>query len=464
MSERPNQTNRPYQTNITLQVQQFDLSAPNGGVVRGRVLTPPHMAGQETAIRLLTQEECNNGFLAGKDPRKKAAFHNRRPTVEGYANGWSLGKDRNVDPFPVGGIMMFHGATIDQEASTQDSPVWKAEYLENYGAQADRSVIHGAARVSIQDYTDKGTGALKTYANIDLLQTDRARQIKGHEDLNQFFATNMTSLVHEVGVREMVAIQQPIAVLRVLDVETGGVFSRMAYTQNVEKEVEIDGVLRKITAPGDGMDNYLAAVVNGEQGRGFFRVLSVALGNEDLAERLKDQEREVAAAISEGLTSGRYQVEAIPGFRLPIVAKSLEEVLDSSKPLGRTAEKCFLKEQDDAGKWFVPENPKVGFLKMTVGLMQVPSRNPNGPGGVIVSRFTEDEFAYPYSQDMLATPAFRPAWAMRFEDFSRRQAEQAAEQGGVPQQDYPGMSGDNPELAASAPPKDDVAPEAPVPF
>lgn len=406
------------QTNVCIQVDEFDLNAPHGGYAKGTVLAPGWMEGQSVAVRLMDEAECVASFRANKDAKANRKFFSHRPTVAKFEGGFKVGTN-SIPPMQVGGILMCHGATRDLASSTDALKVWKAQYMESYAPGPGRSVIHGVARVEVREHG----GA--TRAHVDVLSPTDAKLVGSLQDIHAFYTKCMDGCDSDVGVPHVSAIKQPIALLRLISDE--GAKSRFLYAPAVKKDVvDNDGNSLTISVPSTPVEAFNAAFVEGSIGKGFFRMVGAALDDGLMAQcpaELQQQARE----LREGLVSRKISIEIMPGMRVPVVGKSLDDLLVEGDAMDKAAQKCWTKVSDGQGG----EKDVLGFVKMTVGLMLGRSSIPGLPANLIVTKFTEDEFAKARTPDFIATKDYSPAFTQAREHEAAQRAEEAAAKGGV---------------------------------
>jgi hypothetical protein len=428
MSQRTPQSNKPFerQMNICMKLQKFDMSVPHGGAAIGEIVSPAWLQGQVVPIRMLDVQESKDSFRSGYDQKSNDQFFRRRASLQQFQDGYVVGRN-HIDPMQAGGFIMFHGCTFDRELSTAEAPMWKAQYIENYGHEQDRAILQGAGRVSVREHE----GA--TYANLDLLHVDDSQFVFSMSDVTRFYEENMKGIDADMGNEgaKLNATKYPLALVRIA-YSNGSSKSGLAYTERVEQIVkDSEGQDLKIKVPGNHLDAMAAAFVSGKQGNGFFQMIGGALSDEVL-KSVPEELQPMSLALRKDIDADRARIEMIPGARIPIVGKSLDDLMNEKHQLNRVAAKCWAKVEGRDGQ---PAQSVLGYIKMTVGVMTGKASIPGVAPNFIVTKFTEDEFAKARSANMLQTPLFNPVFTQQREHEANQRAQAAAQMGGVPHTD-----------------------------
>lgn len=410
------------QKNLCIQLAGFDLDAPGGAQAKGVVIAPDYVAGMSVGIRMMTEQECLQGFRSKRSAQENAKFFRARPTIEKWANGYTVGRN-TIDPMNIGGLMMFHGCTFDRDNSTDELPVYKAEYAENYGNDMNRAVLYGSGRVNVREYNGR------TYANLELLHIQDAVEVKSLDDVANFYAERMTGAADHLFQQDVRL--ESIGALRLIK-DGGKVVARPFYVPSEQVEgKDANGNSVKVRVPGDAMNAMDHAFVQGQQAGGFFKVVAAALDPQRIDGLENDEQKRQASAIRRELEAGTTKVEMINGVKIDIIGDTLDLLLTEKTQLNRQMNKAMIRPAAREGE---PEPAAVpGFVRMTVAVAVGKSRAVDQAPGVIVSKFANDEFAKPYSLAHIPTAMSKTAYAKEREQKSVQEAEHAASVGGVSQ-------------------------------
>eukprot|EP01035_Chromulina_nebulosa_P005664 gene5664-7687_t len=174
----------PVQANICLQISGHDLTAPNGGVVHGVVVSPHWLEGDQVQVRLTNEAESVATFRKDRSPAENQKFFRTRPTIEKLMNGFKVGRN-DIPPMNEGGYLMMYSATKDHDATVEGQPqVWKAQYADNFGNDPSYSVRNAFTRVRVEEATEKSSAR----GSVEMLFPGDARLIKSIDDLRAFYA------------------------------------------------------------------------------------------------------------------------------------------------------------------------------------------------------------------------------------------------------------------------------------
>lgn len=412
----------PSQKNLCIQLAGFDLDAPGGAQAKGIVIAPDYVAGMSVGIRLMTDQECLQGFRKERSTQDNAKFFKARPTIEKFAKGYTVGRNA-IDPMNIGGLMMFHGCTFDRDNSSDELPVYKAEYAENYGNDMNRAVLYGSGRVNVREYNGR------TFANLELLHIQDAVEVKSLEDIQNFYAERMTGSADHLFQRDVRL--ESIGALRLVK-DGGKVVARSFYVPSVEVDgKDADGNTLKVRVPGDALNAMDHAFVQGQQAGGFFKVVAAALDPTHMNSLGSDEQKRQANALRLELEDGTTKIEMIHGVKMDIIGDTLDLMLKEKTQLNRQMTKALIVPAARQGE---PDPaPVPGYVRMTVAIAVGKSRAVDQAPGVIVAKFANDEFAKPYSLAHIPTAMSKTAYAKEREQQSVREAENAARNGGVSQ-------------------------------
>lgn len=412
---------RPIQANICIRISGSDLSAAHGGVVNGVVVAPGWMAGDEVKVRLMNEQESVETFRKKFDEAtNKKFFAKGRPTVASLMGGYKVGSN-HVTAMKEGGFLMCYGATKDEAMTKQGGEgaptVWRAQFMENFGNDLSRSVLHGAARVTV----DQAPGRAPR-GHIDLLDTRGAVEITNIDELRSFFGEHME------GQRDGVEVNCN-SLIRIFSPDGNQVKPFWVYSPRQKHEVEAaDGSKVGVSIADTAEAAWNEAIVEGKQARGLGKVVAAALQNDFTG--LEGKHLEQATSLRKELEAGTLKIEAVPGRRIPLVGKSLEDVMDDGSKLNRAANACVIQTENNGIAF--------GFVPMAVGTMTNRKSGLSGnlPDGTIVTKFTADEFAKARDLEHLATAVLRPVFTKKREEEQEQVAAQAALEGSVQASDF----------------------------
>lgn len=430
---------RPFQTNIVIQIDTFDTSAPNGGMAYGTIVAHPHMEGERIAMRLNTEEE-SVAMRTKATPAQNAQFFKRRFGFTELANGFKVGKNE-IPPMELGSLVLCTDCVRAAPAEGNEGvSVWRTQYLDNYSPTPDSSVIHGLGRVNYREYNGK------TSVNLDVLRPDESREIRNMADLAAYYTDEMDP-INAGG-----PTKSPITVLRVVDFEKGTARASMLYTWAKTDTVVVDGEEKTVRRPGDPMENFMAAFVDGSQGKGFFQAIGAALDdqNQGYMNNLPDNRKSYAMSLRNAIKEGRVGIEVIPGQRIDIIGSSLEQLENPKSKMYNYASRNFANIGTQA-----EPNMVAGFRPMTVGIMLGKSLNPDVAPGVIVTKFSNDAEGWVNTPEMISTHLWTPDYSKARAAESVRRDEQAAAVGGIERS----ANDDNPDYQNSNSAPEPVRPE-----
>ena len=415
----------PLQTNLCLQIAGHDLSAPNGGVVKGVVVAPAWLAGDEVAVRLMNEAESMVTFRKDRTPTENRKFFDKsRPTIEKLMSGFKVGRN-DIPAMQAGGYLMMYGCTKDHDACVEGQPtVWKAQYAENYGNDPSRNILHGVARVSIEPATENS----RAYGNIDMLFPRATSLVHTIDDLRAFYDDCMDGQLNGTEHNAQ-------AVIRLI-AEDGGIKTFFTYSarQEVDLPVGDGGETQRVKVPASSEQTWKEAVQEGVQAKGAIKMIAAALSG-DYAGLPADRVAS-AQALSADLANGTIKIEAMPGRRIPLVGDSLEWAMDPDNKLFKQAKRCEMKQEDPRNPG--PDNARtvLGYVGMTVGVMSMTPRAAGLADPIIVTKFSADEFAKAKSVNYIVTENFQPSYSRERDQKAANEAAAAGAQGSVPESKY----------------------------
>lgn len=413
---------RPMQANICLQITNFDLQAEGGARVEGVAVSPAWLEGQTISVRMQNEQECIETFRAGKSEKDNRKFFSTRPTIEGWAEGFRVGRN-DIPAMNIGGYLMMHGCLHDGPAPQNGEPGrWKAQYADNFGNDPSRVVVAGVARISVQEKNGY------TFGKAEILRTADSVLLKDEQDLRRFFGEHMSGERDGAQVNGLAAFRICAPVGEGENVRHE-VMTAFAYSPTQKVLVSNDKAGEFETyVPLDDAAAYQRMATSDKMLRTIYAALTGDMNG--LEGRVKDN----AELLRRDIQDGKVSIEAVPGECVPIVGNTLDELLKDGSKLNRAGLRSQYKASDRGQEVW-----RNGFVKMTVSL----SRSPlNGaPDQVIVSTFATDANAYGMSINSVKTPLIVPEFGQRRELAQQASAAAAAQRGG--EESRPGLDDDH---------------------